>query len=256
MPRQKAYQAPRTVKPNAEREKGNVGFMKEKDKHLVGISASLGRWLQGVIVGFVILKGLSTQWYPGGTVFSARDVGYDFWRNYLCDVMAPVALNGQINTHASILSGAGVGVLYLLGLLPVWWFLPMLWGGRRSVRLALRLFGGFSLLGMVLMLGEGMGYHPFSHAVVSAIAAGAGFTAMALLVLWLPWSGYGTWRLRALEWWIVGLGILNLVTYLRTQWFQAPVTAFLPASQKLVLIALLVWLWVLAVHLQRPPSSR
>jgi hypothetical protein len=107
---------------------------------------------------------------------------------------------------------------------------------------------------MMLMLGEGMGYHPFSHAVVSAIAAGAGFTAMALLVLWLPWSGYGTWRLRALEWWMVGLGVLNLVTYLRTQWFHAPTTVFLPASQKLVLMALLIWLWILAVHLQRPPA--
>ncbi|MCB9644381.1 MAG: hypothetical protein H6728_15015 [Myxococcales bacterium] len=223
-----------------------------EERELASLSASLGRWLQGVIVGFIVLKGLSTRFYPGGTVFSKQDVGYDFWRNYLCDVMAPVALNGQINTDASILSGSGVGLLYLMGMLPVWWFLPRLWGGRPSIRWSLRLFGGLSLLGMMLMLGEGMGYHPFSHAVVSAIAAGAGFVAMGLLVLWLPWSGYGTWRLRALEWWIVGLGVLNLITYLRTQWFNVPVTVFLPTSQKLVLMALLVWLWVLAVHLQKP----
>ena len=35
--------------------------------------------------------------YPGGTVWDPQSKGYDLLRNYLCDLLAPEALNGAEN---------------------------------------------------------------------------------------------------------------------------------------------------------------
>lgn len=51
-----------------------------------------------VAVGlFVLFVALAVVRYPGGTWFDPNAPGHDLWRNFLCDLTQPVALNGRPN---------------------------------------------------------------------------------------------------------------------------------------------------------------
>src|SRR5688572_11608153 len=94
---------------------------------------------------FVALIGRAIALYPGGTWFDPGAVGHDPFRNFLCDLTQPVALNGMVNPGAR---WAGAGMIALdVGLLLVWLAVPLLAPSRLGR--ALRMMGVLSFLGIV-----------------------------------------------------------------------------------------------------------
>lgn len=70
------------------------------------------------LVLFLLLEGVAMALYPGGTWANRATTGHDFFRNFICDLAAPKALNGKTNPAAPY-AKAGMFV-FTLGLLPFW----------------------------------------------------------------------------------------------------------------------------------------
>lgn len=60
----------------------------------------LGAAVLGSIALFVALYAIAIVRYPGGTWFDRHAIGYDLWRNFVCDLTQPVALDGRPNPGA------------------------------------------------------------------------------------------------------------------------------------------------------------
>jgi len=100
---------------------------------------------------FVVLFVLAVLEYPGGTDWDPRARGHHFWLNYLCDLTRSVALDGEPNPVGSVLAQAGTVVL-ALGLLPLWWLLPLLFTSRRRLGNAVRSLGSVCVTGAVAVV--------------------------------------------------------------------------------------------------------
>ncbi|MFT4841524.1 MAG: hypothetical protein ACI8UD_001058 [Planctomycetota bacterium] len=69
---------------------------------------------------FVVLWITAMSTYPGWTQFDANSVGHDWWRNFLCDLLAAETPDGRINLLGSIAMTVSVVVVIFggVGLVP------------------------------------------------------------------------------------------------------------------------------------------
>ena len=98
-------------------------------------------------VTFVTLVVVSMAQYPGGSWLVRRATSHDFWRNFLCDLLGPTAINGQPNDVSSLAMKLAMAAL-LPALAVLWWRLPELFKNHRRLGFAVRLFGALSMVGM------------------------------------------------------------------------------------------------------------
>ena len=77
------------------------------------------------LVGMVLFIGLyivAALNYPGGSWMISDQEGFNFWNNYLCDLLDRNAINGELNS-ARFFARASLGAL-CVSLLLLWYFLP------------------------------------------------------------------------------------------------------------------------------------
>lgn len=71
---------------------------------------------------FVILYILASFYYPGGSNLDHQSTGFDWLKNYWCDLTMPIAKNGSVNTSRPIALCAMV--VLCISLATFWYYLP------------------------------------------------------------------------------------------------------------------------------------
>lgn len=197
-------------------------------------------------VAFGFLHLAAAALYPGGTWFDLHATRYDLGRNYLCDVMQPVALNGASNRV-----GAGLGVASFLaltaGLFGVWRHLGALVAasaptlGRVMVRAGT--LGCVGLVGVALLPSGVVGRW---HALVVFVAVGA--SLVSLVAARVAVARHVT-HARAVRVWMGALAVLVTVDaalYAASIASPRMMTPATPMLQKAIAVAALGWMLAVA----------
>jgi hypothetical protein len=196
---------------------------------------------------FIALAAASMLTYPGGSWLDLHATRHDLLRNFLCDLLGPVAINGQPNPVGSAAMIAAM-VILAAGLGILWWALPALFPSTALGR-AIRVCGTLSLVGLVAV--------PLTPPTVSyQLHAAAAFAGGAPgIFAWLfCLVGLGSRRAtRALA--IFGALALVLVAigfalYVHQTFFGGGPTILLPASHRIATLFFLGWLVAVALQLK------
>ncbi|EYF06453.1 hypothetical protein [Chondromyces apiculatus] len=197
--------------------------------------------LLGCALGAGVLLAASMVLYPGGTWMDAQAHGHDFFRNFVCDLTQPVALNGVPNRGAR---PAQAGMLLLVGaFLPFWWLMPRLFPEEAKLGQWVRAAGMVSLAGLVavpllpsLVFGK-------LHAAAVLVAS-----VPALVAGWLSVRGLRARpRLQVLGTATVAAALVDAALYARGVVLGGPTLLALPALQKVAATGLLGWMVGVAV---------
>lgn len=200
------------------------------------------------VVAFVALIARAIKLYPGGTWFDANTIGHDAFRNFLCDLTQPVALNGVANPGAPLASAA----MFVLdvGLLLVWLSIPSLSPPSPLARW-LRAAGVASFFGIVAVPLTPSLKFGLLHAVAVFTAAIPGIAAGVLAALLLARSTHP--RLHRLCLAILVFSAVDSALYVHHLVFAGPPMAAVPALQRVALGLMLAWMIAIAVTLLRDP---
>lgn len=185
--------------------------------------------------------------YPGGTQFDASQIGYDFWLNFICDGVQPIALNGQPNPLGSVLLMLGMCSLGL-GVLPICWHAGALLAERPRASAVIRYAGTLgSLLMLVVYLSAGR--EPF-HSLLF-IAGPLCVVALTTLVAELALDFREHLELLCVTASLVLVSMVELVLFVHWKADHTTLTPILPAFQKGVLLIGIGWMLVAARELGR-----
>jgi hypothetical protein len=214
------------------------------------MSAGRVRIWAGVILatvsGFLALMGASMARYPGGTWFDRGTVGHACFGNFLCDLVAEQAINGQPNPAGSQLAWLAFLTL-TAGILPVWWLLPEL--ARDCPRLGRRV-RGLGMVGTLVLAAvpqitsERCGH---CHTVMVTAASLSNFGALAVALMMLKRSA---WAPRWMTRWTSVLLLASLVAfgcYAPFAWRGELGPPLVPLLQKVATLVLLGWMLAVAL---------
>lgn len=204
-----------------------------------------------VFVGlFLALVSVAMATYPGGNWLERGARGHDLARNFLCDLLSPVAVNGLPNPVASLAMQAALGVL-AIGLTVTWWLMPRLLDAPR-LSLAIRVSAVLSLLGLISVPLTPPSASSSLHAVA---VLGGGVPAVIAWGLSLHALGRQP-RTRALA--ELGLAallgvVMAFLLYAHALVWRTHPNLALPLSHRLATLLCLVWLVRLGIA-RRGPS--
>ena len=199
-----------------------------------------GNAILALVVVSVALLSLAIAGYPGGTSFDRGARGHDVWRNFVCDLTAPVALNGVANPQGAALASLallGLGVALAL----FWWHLSALAVPSVRTRRVVRVAGLVSSLALIALPFTRWPLLLWFHPLIVSLSAIPGLLAGAMLL-------YGLRRARPNWWalWAVGVGTFVLasadsVLYAIHLYTRSPVILALPALQRLATLGFLAF---------------
>ena len=201
---------------------------------------------------FIALVVLSMATYPGGSWLDRTSRSHDLLRNFLCDLLGPVAINGAPNPVGSAAMMGAMGIL-ALGLGVLFWSVPALFIGP-TVAVAVRACGTISLIGFVAV--------PFTPPTVSyqlhaAAIFGGGVPAFAAWIFCLVGLARSP-ATRGLAW-LGGLALFFVAVgfglYSREYFFRGGPTVLLPASHRVATVLFLAWLIAIALRLRSAAAS-
>jgi len=196
---------------------------------------------------FLALVAGSMAAYPGGSWLDLQAGSHDLLRNFLCDLLGPIAINGEPNGLGSRAMITAM-VILALGLGVTWWSIPGLFTGS-TLGKAIRGCGTLSLIGLVAV--------PLTPPTVSyqlhaaAVFTGGGPAAAAFVLSLVGLArDRRTHRLALLGglaflWVLIGFGL-----YARQYFFGGGPTVFLPASHRVATLCVLGWLIAIALQLR------
>jgi hypothetical protein len=188
---------------------------------------------------FLVLWITAMSTYPGWTQFDADSQGHDWWRNFLCDLLACETPDGRSNLLGSIAMTVSVVAMIFCGLLRLWWNVAAVGHRRTIARVA-------SVLAIMLTLGiciEQTMVLDMPHEALALSAGGVGLVPTAMVML-EDWRRADCTRLRRIA--LVGLGVsavTNIVSYSIVQ-LGGELTPVVPTAQKFSIVFLLLWLWL------------
>jgi hypothetical protein len=211
-----------------------------------------GHLILGTLSAFVGAGVVSAAYYPGGSWLDRRAAGHDLVRNFLCDLLAPVAINGQPNLVGSVAMMAGMGV-FALGLALYWWSMPRLFSSVALTR-AVRGCGVVSTLGL---LAVPLTPPTESYQLHAAAVFSGGIPAFAAWILSLVAFSQRA-ETRRLAW--LGLIALLLVglgfgLYTREYFFRGGPSVMLPLSHRVATVAFLAWVIAVSRVLLSPRTK-
>lgn len=178
----------------------------------------------GVLVGLALLV-VSTRFYPGGTLDDPATVGFDWTRNYITQLLRPVAVNGHVNA-ARPYAVAGLW-LFCVGIAVLFWQLSrrmsLTWHGKwvEISGIATTVYAALAVTRM--------------HDLMIGIALTFFLIAEAVTLHWL-------WRGRQLRQWIAGMTSLAVVLIAAIVYYGGIGTKALPTLQKLSFVIPAAWL--------------
>jgi len=201
---------------------------------------------------------LAIAGYPGGTSFDRGATGHDVWRNFLCDLTAPVALNGAANSQGAALASLALWCLGL-ALALFWWHLSALVVPSPLARRVVRSAGVVSSLALMALPLTRWPVLLWFHPLIVFVAAMPGLLAAAILLYLLRRARPSWWSL-----WVLGVSTFVLagadsVLYAIHLWTRSPAGLALPALQRLATLGFLAFvchgaLRIRNVHSIEPPK--
>jgi hypothetical protein len=177
---------------------------------------------------FVVFAGVSMTFYPGGSWLNMNATGHDFFRNFLCDLLGPTAINGQPNSLASVSMKLAMAAM-LPGLACLWFFSPTLFPARINLGRAIRACGVLSLLGLaaVPLTPPTASYELHAAAIFSGGIPSVLAWVLTLVGLWFGHRRVALVGLFAFVSVAFGFGL-----YAREYFFHGAPSILLPASHR------------------------
>lgn len=214
------------------------------------------RWLSGYILFCVAFFVAAAWWlmlsYRGNNPFDPDAVGYDFWRNTLCDL-------GKSGRYAQG-SWAGPWLFTLaMGMIasslgPLFWILSTRFAASRWRRIVIRCLGAIAAAGAVAVGLTPADAMEVYHAAAIGAAAVPGLIAMLL-------AAYGIFRSPRLSYktmtaLFLVLAVVHFTQYVRQFWLGMPWTPTTPMVQKLTVMLALAWFaWTALLSLSANPRQ-
>lgn len=121
--------------------------------------------LAGMVL-FVVLYILAALNYPGGSWIVLDQEGFNFWNNYLCDLLDRNAINGELNT-GRFFARAALGML-CVSLVLLWYYLPGLFANK-SINLIIMWLAG--LMALVITMSLKSGTHDITVRIAGFLGA-------------------------------------------------------------------------------------
>jgi len=197
------------------------------------------------VLGFVVCMTIAIVLYPGGNLWDRAQPGYDFWRNFWCDLERQPAYNGDPNQLAPrfaqlamICLALGIGAYFVLA--------PRLFPGARLLGRAVTGAGLCGALGLVLVAGISSRSFPTLHGVAVLTAGPTGLAAVLGTVVGLARSQTKSPLLVGLGAAMLAVALFTLTQYTREFLCSAPSSEWLPRSQKVASLLALGWMCVVS----------
>jgi hypothetical protein len=205
------------------------------------------RALGASVAIFTILIAYAVARYPGGTWADHGTRGYDPLHNFLCDLLEPVALDGEANA-ASARAAVTAVVVLAAGLALTWWLLPALFpAAARRLGVAVRALGIVSTLGIVTVPVAPAKSWYWSHAGAVLLAGAAGLGAAVTSVVGLS-RARGARALAMLGACVVAAVLLDVVLYVHQLVVVGNPSIWLSLLEVVATAALLAWLSTIALR--------
>ncbi len=222
--------------------------------HERGACRLLPRALAAAVLGavalFVGLMGAAMALYPGGTWFNREAPGHSFFTNFLCDLLADTALNGEPNPLGTRLALLGMTCL-VIGLLPLWLILPGLMPDRPALGHALTRVGTLGVFVLVLVPLATSEHCGTCHTLAVELAGIPNFAALLLAVV-------GLLRTKHRSWPIAGMGVcLAAVALVDFAWYSYDAyrgllgSPIVPGLENVAALLLLGWMVAVGTALWR-----
>lgn len=207
-------------------------------------------FVAGSIAIFVLGMAIAMTAYPGGTWCDRAAPGHDFLRNFFCDLLHDVALDGRPNAVGAGASRTAMLAL-LAGLLGAFWIAPRTFGTRPWSSRLVRAAGVLCALGGVGVAFTPSNHFPRLHTISVFAATFPGLLAMILAsaAQLRAEDARATARLGGL------LGVAAVVVGAFDAWLYArqldgshQCELLLPALERVAAALLLAWMAVVAVR--------
>lgn len=218
-------------------------------------SGRLGYLVYAGILGFLVCMAIAIVMYPGGNLWDRSQPGYDFWRNFWCDLQRQPAYNGAPNQLAPRFAQLAM-ICLALGIAAYFVLAPRLFGRGRRLGWLVTASGLCGAAGLVLVAGISSRSFPTLHGVAVLAAGPTGLGAVLGTVVGLARSP-GRSRLTVL----LGAAMLAVASFTLTQYvrefvFKVPSSEWLPRSQKVATLLALGWMCVVSATAVRASGSR
>ncbi len=189
-------------------------------------------WLLTPLIGscvFILLYLIAACLYPGGSNTDKTAPGFQVLHNYWCDLLGPVAKNGEHNPGWLVAMWA-MGVL-CIALAVFWWIVPRLFERSRRFKILISYAGIVSMAIAPFLFSQ---YHDLiiNLASIPGIIALATTFAALYKHRWYKLFGFGIFCLLL-------IGANNYVYY-TGQWLYA-----LPLLQKFTFLLVMIWMGII-----------
>lgn len=188
-------------------------------------------WLLMTILGtilFVILYGVASYYYPGGSQFNKHSVGFSWKHNYWCNLLNDTAINGQKNTAQPIALIATIILSLVLSFF--WWQFPKYINYGKKYNLVIRVCGTLAVIvGLFL-------FTNIDHHLITSLASLLGLIAATGTILGLYRKGWIT---------LFYFGLVNFVLVLVNNflYYNEELIYYLPMVQKVTFATFLSWIF-------------
>jgi hypothetical protein len=208
------------------------------------------RALGASVAIFTILIAYAVARYPGGTWADHGTRGYDPLHNFICDLIEPIALDGETNA-ASARAAITAIVVLSAGLALTWSLLPAFFPpDARRLGVVVRALGIVSTLGIVAVpLTPAKSWY-WSHAGAVLFAGASGLAAAATSVVGLTRSRDAR-ALAALGCFVVAVVLVDVALYVHQLIVVGNPSIWLSLLEVVATVALLAWLGAIALRWRR-----
>jgi hypothetical protein len=198
----------------------------------------------------VALMSAAMAVYPGGTWFHREALGHSFFTNFLCDLLADTALDGQPNLLGARLALLGMTSL-VIGMLPLWLILPTLMPDRPALGHALKRVGTLGVLVLLfvpLATSERCGAY---HSLAVEFAGIPNFVALFLAVVGLLGTRHRSLPVAGVGVALTAAALVDFAWYSYDAWRGELGSPLVPGLQKVAAILLLGWMVVVGTAVWR-----
>ncbi len=191
---------------------------------------SIKTWLRFCQIGiflFIFLYFLATKFYPGGSNADPTAAGFDWSKNYWCELLGPEAKNGLPNPARPIAAGAMFLLCFVLAVF--FWVVPQKLVLKTNHKKIVQFSGAISMASALVFLTNW-------HETATIVSGFFGVVATAGVFFGL---------LKSQFWGLFWLGVVCLILILANNfiYFTHHFLAFLPVVQKVSFVIFLGWVF-------------
>ena len=185
---------------------------------------------------FIVLYITAAFLYPGGSLSDKTTVGYNWTKNYWCNLLNDKAINGQVNTAKPV---AVVAMLILCTSVSVFWIIfPASVQLKKYHRLIIQIAGILSMVTAFLLLTN------IDHDLSINISSSFGFIAMLGTLSAL-------YQLKWIRLFVFGLFNLLLIGLNNYIYHMSGDLTYLAIVQKFTFLSFLLWICCIEMRLYK-----